>query len=211
MIDIKNKIIFVHVYKVAGISISRSLEKNLFPNLVNSNEYIYYHYKKRFKNHNIIYENDQISKHSKAIDYMNYLKNDYSNYFKFAFVRNPYDWQVSLFSYMKQHIGHPQHDIIKDMDFETYLYWRCTKDKNYQSEFLVDSNNNFIVDFIGRYENINNDIVVLEKQLGFKFNLPFVNKSSRKKYQDYYKKETKELIYNNFKKDFELLEYDSEL
>ena len=49
---------------------------------------------------------------------------------------------------MKQHIGHPQHDIIKDMDFETYLYWRCTKDKNYQSEFLVDSNNNFIVDFI---------------------------------------------------------------
>ena len=211
MIDFKNKIIFVHVYKVAGISISRSLERNPFPKLINNNEYLYYHYKKRFKNKNIVYENEYISKHSKAIEYKNYFKDDYKQYFKFAFVRNPYDWQVSLYSYMQQHENHPQHQIVKNMDFNNYLIWRCSEDKNYQYEYLVDEKNNFIVDFIGKFENLDRDIKVLEEKLEFKFNLPFTNKSIRKNYKDYYDEKNKELIFKNFKKDFEILNYDSYL
>lgn len=207
MINLHRKFIFIHIHKVAGKSISRALEKNIFPSIINSNDFLHYHYKKRFMPSSIVYENESISKHSKAIDYKSYLSNDYENYFKFAFVRNPFDWQVSLFHYMKQHKEHFQHEIVKNMNFVNYIEWRCSQDLNYQSDYILDHKDNIIVDFIGKFENINVDLKKIEDILDFKLKIPHINKSNHSHYSSYYDKHTKNLIIKNFEKDFNLLNY----
>lgn len=207
MINLDKKFIFIHIHKVAGKSISRALEKNLFPSIINSNDFLHYHYKKRFLSSSIIYENESISKHSKAIDYKNYLNSDYDNYFKFAFVRNPFDWQVSLFHYMKQHKEHFQHEIVKNMNFPNYIEWRCSEDLNYQSDYIVDSKDNIIVDTIGKFENIKDDIKIIENNIDFNLQIPHINKSNHRHYSSYYDKFSKNLVIKNFEKDFHLLKY----
>tara|TARA_Y100000389_G_C17454498_1_gene517151 strand:+ start:1353 stop:1988 length:636 start_codon:yes stop_codon:yes gene_type:complete len=211
MIDFRNKFIFIHVHKAAGKSISRALERNHFSNIINKSDYLYYHYKKHFGKKYIVSEIDNIKKHSQAIDYKTYLKDDYAKYFKFAFVRNPFDWQVSQYFYMKEKKVHFQHEIVKNMNFRDYIVWRCQEDLQLQTDYLLDSNNNVIVDFIGKVENIQYDIKKVEQNIGFKLNLPHINKSEHSRSTEYYDDFTLNLVVENFKKDFKLLKYKTEL
>jgi len=207
VIDYKNKIIFVHIHKAAGKSLCRSLERNLFPQLINNSEFIYYQYKKRFSKKHIVYENNIIKKHSSALEYKKYIGNDFKKYFKFAFSRNPYDWQVSMFRYMKEHINHKQHNIVKDFNFDEYIEWRCSEDLNYQSDYILDNNKNIIVDFIGKVENIYEDMNEVSKLANYNFKIPHVNKSNLMKNNDLHNKSTIAMINKYFEIDFEVFNY----
>ena len=48
--------------------------------------------------------------------------------FSFAIVRNPSDWQVSLYHFMRKDPKHHQHELAKRFkNFENYLEWRCNE------------------------------------------------------------------------------------
>ena len=207
MIDLRKKIIFIHIHKVAGKSISASIENNYVPKLIQNNEYFRWKYKKYVLKNTIFTKNDSLTTHSYALDYKNYFKENYSNYFSFAFVRNPLDWQVSMYFYMKKATGHPQHDLIKKMNFSEYIEWRCLNEVTFQKDYLVDENQELIVDFIGRYEDLSNDIKKIEKRTGLSLDLPHINKSDHAHYLTYYDENTKNLVYKYFKSDFEMLGY----
>ena len=65
--------IFIHIPKCAGVSVSKAL----FGNLAGG--------------------------HSRVVDYqLVFNSNEYSNYFKFTFVRNPWDRLVSAFFFLKK-------------------------------------------------------------------------------------------------------------
>lgn len=207
MIIFSKKIIFIHVHKVAGKSISHSIENNFIPKMFQNNEYFRWNYKKLFLKEKMITKNEQISTHSTALDYKKYLKEDYSDFYSFAFVRNPLDWQVSMYFYMSKAKGHPQHNLIKNMKFEQYIEWRCENEVNFQSDYILDKNNQKIISFLGKYENLNTDIKKIEKDTNLKLNLPHLNQVQHENYQNYYDTKTKNLIYEYFKKDFEVLNY----
>ena len=69
----KYKCIFIHVPKVAGTSIERSIFET----------------------------NKWLIGHVKASDYIRIDKNKFESYFSFGFVRNPYDRVVSAYHYLK--------------------------------------------------------------------------------------------------------------
>jgi len=207
MIDYKKKVIFIHVHKVAGQSITRSIEDNYIPKIFQHNKHLRWNYKKFIISDSLITKNNYINKHSHAKEYKHYLKDEYENFFKFAFVRNPLDWQVSMYFYMKGVDSHPEHNIVKDMSFSQYIEWRCTKELNFQSDYLLDDKNNFLVDFVGKYENLNKEILFVSKETGLKFDLPHLNKSQHKHFLEYYDNQSKELVYKYFKKDFDILSY----
>jgi hypothetical protein len=202
------KFIFIHVYKVAGISIRRALQPY---NNLSSKDFPWYmnlkfNLGKRFE----ILPNWSIN-HIKAKEIKNYLPVDvFNNYFKFCFVRNPWDWQVSLYHFTLQYKNHPQHQRISRMkSFDEYIEWRIHNDFNLQKDFIYDDNNNILVDYVGRFENLQEDFNEICLRLEIPVvDLPKANSSKHKHYKEYYNDFTKKLVRDAFKEDIELLHYD---
>ena len=134
--------------------------------------------------------------HTNAKEYKDFLGHDYDNFFTFTFVRNPFDWQVSMYFFMKEQKNHFQHEIINNLDFNEYIDWRVNEDFQLQKSFVIDENNELIVDFIGKLENIDRDFNYVQERLNIKTNLPHVNKSKHKPYYEYFDKSFSSSINN---------------
>ncbi len=204
LISHKYKFIFIHVYKVAGTSIKSSLSKYAEVNLNQISKLT------KIKYLNNIPLSGNFEPHISAYDLSQKIpKRMFNSYFKFAFVRNPYDWQISLYEYMKQQPTHFQHNLVKKMAFNEYCNWRIKADFHLQQEMICDSKGNLLVDFIGKIENINKDLKTIEQKLKLpNLELEHLNKSIRSNINNYYEINTKKLIAVNFKADFDLFNYD---
>ncbi len=146
----------------------------------------------------------------------------YKDHFKFTFVRNPYDRLVSCYedkimSDRKKEDLLIKNELYKKMPFKEfvkaiYSISDIRADQHIKSQyfFVADRKGNLLVDFIGKFENLQDDYKKICKKLGIKKpkKLPTKNKSKRKKdYREYYDKETKRLVYERYKKDFEMFGY----
>ncbi len=189
LISYKYNFIFIHVYKVAGTSMHKALLKYLSPS--------------------DLLKTLPFPTHIKARDIKDSFSAPvYHNFFTFAFVRNPWDWQVSLYEYMLGDTKHYQHNLVKWMNnFEEYVNWRVNQNKHLQKDFVTSDEGDVIVDFIGRFENVENDFKHVCEVIGIKEELPHLNRSRRGNYKDYYNEKTKNLIYEYHKEDIEFFGY----
>ena len=207
LISHSHKFIFIHNYKVAGTSINALL-----------NDYQPWHMKNKLlkhikiKMHKYKILNKKIHAHATANEIKKLLpSNMFTNYYKFGFVRNPWDLQISLYHYMLQTKNHFQHNIaLKFKTFDEYIEWRCFSDKHFQKDFFIDNSNNIIVDYIGKIENIENDIEHIFLNVGIK-NHPIVPKKNTSKhdnYKKYYSEKSYNLVLHHFKEDIDLFGYE---
>lgn len=121
LISYKRKFIFIHVYKVAGTSIRKTL--NVYAD--RPREILLHQFLIRLGiKYTLHCDNIKVfPPHATA----NFVKKGlppevYNNFYKFAFVRNPWDWQVSLYHFVLQDLTHIQHDVIKQMrSFDEYM------------------------------------------------------------------------------------------
>jgi hypothetical protein len=138
----------------------------------------------------------------------------WNSYFKFAFVRNPWDLLVSMYHYLKSHTatpGHQQrnpdmHELIRrSPDFDSYvrLYSLQLTD---MSALLCDDERE-LVDFVGRYERMEEDFASACRAIGIDIALPHVNRSEHAHYRDYYSAETKSIVSRLFARDIERFQY----
>lgn len=122
----------------------------------------------------------------RAFGYLN--EPDFRSFFKFSFVRNPWSRLVSDYHYRQ---------LSGQYSFKEFVLERLPERDNYsdsyrhimpQSEFLYDSNDRLLVDFIGKTENMNEDFTVVCKRLGLPdLPLPHINSSGiRNHYSTYY-------------------------
>lgn len=202
MISHSKRFIFFHNYKVAGNSISNVLSKyephywtrtalrkigvkTYYPGLANFPQHASATYVRELVDEEI-----------------------FNKYYKFTFVRNPWDWQVSLYHYMLQSKRHHQHKLIKKMTFEQYIDWRVTHDLKLQSARFTDSDGNSLVDFVGRFENLKEEFAKVCEVLSIEFRLPHKNRSNHRAYRDYYNERTRQLVQEGFAKDIALFDYE---
>lgn len=148
----------------------------------------------------------------------------FDNYFKFAFVRNPFDWLVSIFFFFSQNEKEIYHQFFKNLKgFDEFIEFLKEQSKtNFaglkfgeysfkspQRDFLYDEQGNLLVDYVGKLENINHDFAEICKIIGIPpVDLSHINKSSHKNYLQYYTPETKRLVYSLLKEDFETFQYE---
>lgn len=142
------------------------------------------------------------------------LKNDisekvFNTYFKFGFVRNPWDWQVSLYTYMLKNKKHHQHELVSSFhNFDEYIDWRVHNDLHLQKDFFYDEQNNSLMDFIGKIENLDDDFNLINKKLGIKVVLPHLNRSrEHNAYLHFYSDKSINLVGDAFKEDIEAFGY----
>jgi len=208
MTDHEYKTIFLHFVKTGGSSIERCFNSG--------DGYRETTYKKEGHPNRIIKEEHHTS--SKKYISLN-GKEIWDEYFKFSFVRNPWDWFVSHFLWdievynQNKKKGLPQkyrrRFIVEecDADFEKYV----RKGSERPNWFKFPSMKEFCdgVDYIGRFENLQlNFDEICDKISKPRMNLPRLKASSgRLHYSHYYNEETSEMIYNVMKEDVEHFKY----
>jgi len=133
----------------------------------------------------------------------------YEDAFKFTFVRNPWDWQVSNYAYALQTPAHGQHQIIQELgSFEAYIRYQFEQRAPTQSSFIYDHAGDPLVDFVGRFETLSADFQTVCERIGVRAELPFLNASKRRRdWRGYYSSETRNLVAELFHSDIERFGY----
>ena len=173
-------------------------------------------------------EIDDRHKHFLALELQQiYGQETWNKAFKFAFVRNPWERLVSWWSMIDgarsqfARIAPPNKFIAYVLQsastFQEFIT-HCTDEiidsdgkksifRN-QIDYLVDRNGTKIVDFIGRFEHLQEDFDEIAKRLGLpKSELPLVNKSKHRAYMDYYNPETATAVGRYYARDIETFSY----
>jgi len=152
-----------------------------------------------------------------------YSRKEFQNYFKFTFVRNPWDRLVSAYHFLRAGGVGNEHDMKwKERlekyypTFDTFLKeWVNSKDVAWgmhfksQYQFVCDENFRIMVDFVGYFENLESDFDYVKKKLGVNTSLTNVNKTKSKKnhYRNYYSSETAEIVARVYHHDIRIFGY----
>jgi hypothetical protein len=196
MISHEYKCIFIHIPRTAGTSIEQSIKPDW-----------------RFRNF-------RDEKHILASTAKHLYKDYWNDYFKFSFVRNPWSRMLSMSQF-----GIFYGCKIKDgkIDVSKYMqkYHGIEIDPRSKSkiENIKPIKNavylnilNEELDFIGRFENLQDDfskvcsIIKCENKLLYREK----NKRKLKHYTEYYDKETKQLVAEKYARDIEYFGYEFE-
>lgn len=131
----------------------------------------------------------------------------WADYFKFCFVRNPFDRLVSLYFYHRQRIP-TTHPLASQLTFDDWLLGGGAGSAlRLMTDFVTDESGNLILDFIGRYENLASDFRTVCGQLGIKAELPYDNSTRRDHYSNYYSDRTRNEVERLFAEDLERFDY----
>ena len=210
MISYKHKCIYVHIPKTGGSSINHQY----LPIKV-ERKHLVGNYKSRFQ------PMAWGLQHLRASYILGEVGYDiFSKFFKFSFVRNPWDKLVSQYLYSKRATTYELREWLGtniDSTFEEYV------EKLYNSnpmilqhphwleqyQFLFDLKGNQLVDFIGKFENFEEDCYYVRDILKMKkIKLPHMNQSpNRKHYTEYYNDKTQKMVEKIYKKDIEIFQY----
>jgi len=172
--------------------------------------------------------------HLSAAEYVqcgHLTREEFTSYFKFSFVRNPWARLVSEYRYR----NYFNHRNFKD--FVVNKLPPPGRDDKYrhimpQTEMLYDNDDRLLVDFVGKFENLQTDFDAVCTHLGIESStLPHVNssdKSSRelkrklrnflyrnnendlRRYTDFYDAETREFVAEMYRSDVENFSYSFE-
>jgi hypothetical protein len=138
----------------------------------------------------------------------------WNSYYKFTFVRNPYSKLVSAFKYLVQDETFHFEKFVENMDsLNNYVYTHAFIS---QYEHLLNEQNEIKLDFIGTFENLNEDLVTVLMNLGVNkikhgdyINKNIIINGSKKKvdYITYYNENLIKIVNHLFEKDFEKFNY----
>ena len=221
LISPKKKFVFVHIYKTAGTSVMNVFLP--YARLIDKMVFDYWLSKKTIsqiiKLMNWTDDGQRqftgVHKHAPAWEIRDYMGSEkYGSYFSFVFVRNPYDLLVSLYFYVSQARRHKDHKRTLQMTFKEFAKWHIASNPPTQWDFVSDrETNTLIVDYIGRFESLNEDLeyIIQKLELPVQRDLRHKNPSRKRKskdYRDYYDTETKALVASYFQKDLEHFGYD---
>lgn len=148
----------------------------------------------------------------------------FNNYFKFSFVRNPWDRLVSTYHFCRQaHLKMnlqrwAAEHLSQYEDFESFVRGFVNPEAIYghhifvpQHEFVCKEAGTLAVDFLGRYENLAQDFAHVRHTLGDPgTDLSHLNATKRRDYSRYYTKETQAMVARAYRKDIELFGYQFE-
>jgi hypothetical protein len=202
MILSKNKkIIFLHIPKTAGTSITDTISSEL-----KDEKIITGGVKKDWNYHSSI---SLIENRLETLD----------NYFIFSFVRNPWDRLFSWFSMLKEVLYKEKNPNFKqwllsdkhemsDVFFTKNKKLSFSAQRTPQIDYMLDSNGVNRVHFIGKFENIKNDFGIICSLLNIDdFELGYNRVSNHIPYRKAYDNEMKEFVAHYHKKDIEAFGY----
>ena len=214
LISDSNRFLFIHIGKTGGMSMRSALQ----PFAVEPEKFVIRRPARMVGDRpNPLYTVwETLLLHVKARDAKRELPHGvFDSLFKFAFVRNPWDLQVSMYHFILREPKAPRHGEVKALGgFEAFIDWvAATPDPfpkgitKLQGDMITSSDGKMLMDFIGTYENLERDFAYIGQKIGIDAVLPRVNQSRHNDYRTYYNARTRELVAHHFKQDIELFGY----
>jgi chondroitin 4-sulfotransferase 11 len=219
LVSHSSKLVFIHIQKTGGDTVSKLLSDSV-PDIYRLG-----------------------AKHGFAVDATKYLDH-WDEYFKFAFVRNPWDRLVSWYSMIRDAQTIRWHRALINRRKRSHLrqtrenkLWRYVLDNSStfeefivnctdeievdrgvyysftynQLDYIIDSNGEMLVDFVGRFENFASDLREVYDSLGFGLkSIPHENRSVRGHYSSFYTLKTEMIVRKRFERDIEYFGYEFE-
>ncbi len=164
------------------------------------------------------------SRHEFALRGARELPN-WDEYFRFAFVRNPWSRLVSWYSMVTKfrRSGNELWRYVRDnsSNFEEFIRF-CTDEVKIsegvyysfaynQLDYVTDENGALLVDFIGRLENFDEDVQKVFGRFGIEVEtVPHRNRSRHTHYSAFYTPELEEIVRERFKRDIDHFGYEFE-
>ncbi len=134
---------------------------------------------------------------------------DFDSFFKFAFVRNPFDRFVSYCAFMSRADGQFERDphavmrhLIQNPPWQHVLFQP-------QHSFVSSADGQLLTDFVGRVEEMQSSYDEIAARIGIESAmLERMNSSNRRSYRDYYEETLVEGVANLYARDLELFGYE---
>jgi hypothetical protein len=200
MISHRYKCIFVHIHRTAGTSIE---------NWIVGNDW---------------WKIEASTKHLLASQAKKVYSKYWDNYFKFAFVRNPWDRMISCLNYPTFY-GITYNDRLNFDKYKTLLGYPITIENDYRfskrDELITKKHQNNAIysnildeklNFIGSFESLQKDIQFIKNKLKIKKDFQFQNKilaSNRSGgYRDYYDEKSQKVVEDLYKRDIKNFHYE---
>ena len=216
LLSVKYNFLFVHIAKTGGTSVRAALAPLRWRDPLFVPQFIASRLS-HMTGHRIA---SKLPRHSKIIAAKEMLPHElFDKLFKFAFVRNPWDLQVSSW----HHLRRERPLLVENIpDFPAFIRWKLDTERPYQyhidtsielqTDYLKDLDGDIIVDFIGKYENLVDDYEEACRRIGIKApQLPHKRQAKdRTDYRSYYDDGTALLVAEYFKPDIEALGYSFE-
>jgi len=134
----------------------------------------------------------------------------FNRYFKFAFVRNPWERLVSEYEFLLDRPKHGRHARVKNLNgFEQFIHLQIPRSDAYQMNMLCNRKGRLLMDFVGKLENLQSDWQTVCERIGIPYQaLPHKNVTKHKRpFQDYYDHESRQLVERHWAREIELFEY----
>jgi len=213
LLSVKYNFLFVHIAKTGGTSVRAALAPLRWKDPLYIPQFIASRLS-HATGHRIA---SKLPRHAKIIAAKEMLPQEFfDKLFKFTFVRNPWDLQVSSWHHLRRERPH----LVEHLpDFESFLRWKLDPDRPYQyhidtsiehqTDYLKDLDGKILVDFIGKYENLQEDFEEACQRIGIKPPpLPHKRKAAdRTDYRQYYDDVTAQLLGDYFKPDIDEFGY----
>jgi hypothetical protein len=193
------KCIFVHIPKSGGTSVENAL--GLLADVRNENTETMFGLikspalKKKVRSTSFL-------QHLTAKELRRLLPSQFSSYYRFAFVRNPWSRMVSLYHY---------HIRDKRFSFNEFValtrgseHWHATT----QYSYIFDRKGRCLVDFVGRYERLAADFAQVCSRLDIDRTLPHFGATEHDDYRRYYDDATRKIIERRYREDIEQFGYE---
>ena len=214
LLSLKHNFLFVHIAKTGGTSVRDSLR----PLRLRDPWFVAQFLCSRLSSLSGHRLGIKFPRHSKIIAAKEMLPAEtFDNLFKFVFVRNPWDLQVSSFHHIRRERPHLMSHIET---FDEFIRWKLDPERPYQfhvdtsielqSDYVVDLHGKVLVDFMGRYENLHEDFEEACRRIGVR--APELQhkrqaKDRKKDYRSYYTDEIAEAVAKHFARDIEIFGY----
>jgi chondroitin 4-sulfotransferase 11 len=164
----------------------------------------------------------QSVEHAPADWYQQLDREKFDRYFKFTFVRNPWDRAVSAYTYLRKGGSKASKDdqywcqfVNTFGSFDEFVCNWMTEENimrnalfTPQVAYLKNIFGQVNMDFVGRFENLEEDFKTIASKLNLEAQLPHLNQSREEQYQSLYTESSREIIRKIYAQDIDTFDYE---
>jgi len=210
VISVKHKFVFIHIPKCAGTSVYKALMPEQDWYNINNTKHGGWDDKNKIQ-----------KQHATALQIKEFYCSNFNDYFSFTFARNPWSKMASDYLWMTnldknsngckrkgtflEYLNNENDFDLENLKKETFYRYDHILP---QTDFVLNNKGERMVDFIGKFENLQEDFNIVCDKIGIpQQQIPHNNKSNHKHYTEYYDDETREIVAEKYARDIEHFGY----